>query len=112
MLFRKRKPLPPEARSDADSSSADPLGYLVEFDMMLKGTIYKRGSVSVRQYGVTVRGSTRLVTSGEWVDRETYEALVEAGAVRPDPAVLKRIEERKKRLVTDIGVDGPTPGPN
>lgn len=105
MLFRKRKSLPPEARTDSDLPQADPIGYLIEFDMMLKGTIHKRGSSPVRQYGVTVRGSTRLVTSGDWVDRETYEALVEAGAVRPDPQVLQRIAERKKRILTDAELE-------
>lgn len=73
--------------------------------MMLKGRIYKRGSASVRQCGVTVRGSTRLVTSGDWVDQETYEALVECGAVQGDPVVLKRIADRKKRIVSDLGTD-------
>jgi hypothetical protein len=109
MLFRKRKTVPPELRSETEGGSSSPLGYQIDFDMMLKGTIYKRPSGSVRQYGVTVRGSTRLVTSGEWVDRDTYDALVEAGAVRPDLGSLKRIEDRKKRLVAG-DVDGPRPG--
>lgn len=109
MLFRKRKSTPPEARSDAPAKQANPLGYHIDFDMMLKGTIHKRGSTQVRQYGVTVRGSTRLVTSGEWVDRETYEALIEAGAVQPDLETLKRIGERKKQIVSDVDEDaGPT----
>lgn len=51
--------------------------------MMLKGSIYQRRRGPVRQYGVTVNGSTRLVTSGEWVDEETLHALVAAGVVRP-----------------------------
>lgn len=109
MLFRKRKSPPRDARPESANVSGEPLGYHIDFDMMLKGTIHKRGGVSVRQYGVTVRGSTRLVTTGDWVDRETYEALMEAGAIRPDPVVLKRIAERKKRMLTDIAVDGSTP---
>lgn len=67
--------------------------------MMLKGTIYKRPSGSVRQYAVTVRGSTRLVTSGDWVDSDTFDALIEAGAVRPDQSALKRIAQRQKKVV-------------
>lgn len=51
--------------------------------MMLKGSIYQRRKQTVRQFGVTVNGATRLVTSGEVVDRQTYDALVAAGAIRP-----------------------------
>lgn len=59
---------------------------------MQKGFLYKRRSGMVRQFGVTVRGATRLVTSGDWVDRETYEALVRAGAIRP--AVAEKTPEK------------------
>ncbi|HIJ74419.1 MAG TPA: hypothetical protein HPP83_09990 [Candidatus Hydrogenedentes bacterium] len=53
--------------------------------MMLKGSVYQRRNGPVRQFGVTVRGSTRVVTSGEVVDRETYLALIAANAIRPAP---------------------------
>lgn len=99
MLFKRRGKTSAGALSESGGSAADALGYRVEFDMMLKGNVYKRPSGQVRQYGVTVRGSTRLVTSGDWVDRDTYEALIEAGAIRPDPAVTTRIAERKKRAL-------------
>ncbi len=105
MLFRKRTRRTPEPAHDPVSPGAAPLGYRIEFDMMMKGNIYKRPSGTVRQYGVTVRGCTRLVTSGDWVDRDTYEALMEAGAVRPDPAVLAKIAERKKRVLADADAD-------
>jgi hypothetical protein len=52
--------------------------------MMLKGSFCKRRKKTVRQFGVTVNGATRLVTSGDMVDRETYEALLAAGAIRAD----------------------------
>jgi hypothetical protein len=55
----------------------------IEFDMMLKGSVYRRRGGNVRQFGVTVHGATRLVTSGDAVDRSTYEALLAAGAIRP-----------------------------
>lgn len=66
--------------------------YRIDFDMMLKGSIHERRKGPVRQYGVTVNGSTRLVTSGDVVDQETYTALVAAGAVRPihDPPPSKQ----------------------
>ena len=53
----------------------------ITFEMMKKGHIIKRGRETLRQIGVTVDGSTRLVTSGDVVDRDTYEALVRAGIV-------------------------------
>jgi hypothetical protein len=55
----------------------------IEFDMMLKGSVYDRPTGRVKQFGVTVDGSTRVITSGDFVDRETYEALLKAGAIRP-----------------------------
>ena len=33
----------------------------------------------------SVAGATRLVTSGDVVDRATYDALIAAGAIRPRP---------------------------
>lgn len=57
----------------------------VPFDRMLKGTISERDGAPIRQFGVYVDGVVRLVTSGELVDRETYDALVAAGAVDPGP---------------------------
>jgi hypothetical protein len=57
--------------------------YRIEMDMMLKGAFQERQGRRIRQFGVTVNGATRVVTSGDVVDRETYEALVAAGAVRP-----------------------------
>jgi hypothetical protein len=57
--------------------------YTIEFDMMLKGHMYERSSGKVRQCAVTVDGATRLVTSGDKVDRATYDALVNFNAIRP-----------------------------
>jgi hypothetical protein len=54
----------------------------IDFDMMLKGSVYDRPTGRVRQYGVTVDGSTRVITSGDYVNRETYDALLKAGAIR------------------------------
>jgi hypothetical protein len=55
----------------------------IDFEMMLKGSIYDRPSGRVRQFGVTVDGATKVVTSGDFVNRETYDALLKAGAIRP-----------------------------
>jgi len=84
LLFRRKKSGPPPSqRSDADTSAVAPKFYRIEFDMMLKGSIYNRRKQTVRQFGVTVNGATRLVTSGDVVDAATYEALIAAGAIRP-----------------------------
>lgn len=85
MLFRrqKRQTRIHAGRLRSDGPEDGSGLYPIEFDAMLKGSIHKRGSGEVRQFGVTVDGSTRLVTSGDVVDRKTYEALLSAGAVRP-----------------------------
>lgn len=84
MLFKRRKKSPGPARHAEGPDASGALGYRIEFDMMLKGNVYDRPSGAVRQFGVTVKGSTKLVTSGDWVDRETYQALVDAKAIPPD----------------------------
>ncbi len=59
--------------------------FTVSFERMHKGTVSERDGVPIRQFGVYVDGVIRLVTSGEMVDRETYDALIAAGAIDPDP---------------------------
>ena len=67
----------------------DAQGYRIDFDMMVQGSTYKRRSGMVRQFGVTVEGATRLVTSGDVVDQPTYDALLAASAIRkPQPASI------------------------
>lgn len=76
--------------------------FVVPFERMLKGTVMERDGVQIRQFGVYVDGVVRLVTSGDMVDRETYEALVAAGALEPDPtyAPERPKEGPKVRMVT------------
>ena len=86
MLFRKRDKR--GGASYAQQAGATPVDpspqlYRIGYDMMLKGSICKRRKGPVRQYGVTVNGATRLVTSGDTVDEETYDALLRVGAIRP-----------------------------
>jgi hypothetical protein len=102
MLFKRRKKSGVPPRGDGEtSSSGSPLGYFIEFETMLKGRAFRRGSENVRQFGVTVNGSTKLVTSGDWVDRETYIALIDAGAIPPDPAVESTRAARKRQILAD-----------
>jgi hypothetical protein len=88
LLFRKRDK-GGNASSDSSGESADhsprPEMFRIDYDMMLKGSIATRRGKPIRQYGVTVDGATRLITSGDLVDRKTYDALVAAGVVRALP---------------------------
>ena len=68
-------------QSDSDQT-------FIHIDMMLKGNFYNRLGGRVRQCAVTVDGATRLVTSGEWVDKETYDALIQFQAIRPQEKEL------------------------
>ncbi len=89
LFFRKKKgPYPgmagrPAASLPGESSAkGEGIPFMrIEFEMMKKGHIVQRRGRKVRQYLVSVDGSTRLVTSGDVVDRPTYEALVEAGCI-------------------------------
>ena len=73
---------PAAARKEAEAPAPRRV-VRIDFDMMLKGSVYNRPSGKVKQYGVTVDGATRVITSGDFVDRDTYDALIKAGAIRP-----------------------------
>jgi outer membrane biosynthesis protein TonB len=79
----------------------------IEFDMMLKGSVYRRRGGDVRQFGVTVHGATRLVTSGDIVDRSTYEALLAAGAIRPAAPPQKSSPPRQERTAPSNAPERP-----
>lgn len=83
---QKRGGPPPAQRFAPVSSPNQPQLHRIDYEMMVKGSVCQRRSGVVRQYGVTVNGATRLVTSGDVVDGETYNALLAAGAIRPAPA--------------------------
>ncbi len=66
-----------------------PSGFFrIDYDMMRKGNITMRKRTPIRQFCVTVDGASRLVTSGDTVDRKTYLALVAAGAIDPIPEAM------------------------
>lgn len=58
----------------------------LEYEMMLRGNVIDRPEGKVRQIGVTVDGSTKVVTSGDLINRETYKALIQVGAIQPNTA--------------------------
>lgn len=87
MLFRKRRKPDdddPPGPSYEEEMRAKAI-YPIEFDMMVKGSIGERNGVPIRQFGVYVDGVVRLVTSGDRVDKETYDALLAVGAIVPSP---------------------------
>lgn len=79
-LWRQERTIKRAPRANAKPGQR----YLISYDMMLKGNVAKRGRASVRQFGVSVEGSTRIVTSGDMVDQATFDALVAAKAIDPD----------------------------
>ena len=85
-MFGKRKgqktKIGKPSKTKEDVPQAERLMRL-DFEMMLRGNVIDRPEGKVRQIGVTVDGSTKVVTSGDLIDRETYEALIRAGAVQP-----------------------------
>ena len=97
LIFRKRDRrggAPAHVQAGVPEGPTQAEFYKIDFDMMLKGCVVKRRGGAVRQFGVTVDGSTRLVTSGDTVDRRTYQALVAAGALRVTPPTQEPLPPR------------------
>ncbi len=85
MWFRRKDRLsdvPPHLRGSESPNGQKPAFYRIEYDMMQKGAVIERRGKRIRQFAVTVNMSTRVVTSGDIVDNETFEALVAAGAIQ------------------------------
>ena len=85
MLFGKRKNESPKSSEDVSKGNHGVIQgefYPIDFDMLLKGPIFDRKMGKIRQVTVTVDGATRLVTSGDVVNRDTLDALIASGAVR------------------------------
>jgi hypothetical protein len=109
---RRRKRLGPPLEIPVEDMGGDcePELIRIDFDMMVKGSVVMRRGKTIRQFGVTVCGSTRLVTSGDVVDLQTYEALVAAKAVRPPADEVKTepapgLAEKRLRVIGDGAED-------
>jgi hypothetical protein len=77
MWFRKQSAQGASGRPRAGGAD----GFLITEDMLIRGTVSMRRGKPIRQIGVTVNGSTVLVTTGDTVSLDTFEALVAVGAV-------------------------------
>ncbi len=87
MLFRKRKRLGPMAHAagEAVKTGVAPESYYIGPEDLVKGSYVPRRRKKVRQFAVLVNTRVRIVTTGDVVEPEVYEALVAAGAVVPAP---------------------------
>jgi hypothetical protein len=86
VLFGRRKRLGNRpAQAWLKPGNPDPQAglYHITEDIMRKGSVTVRQGKEVRQYGLSFKGVVRLVTSGDVVDRETYDALIAAGVIDP-----------------------------
>lgn len=83
MLFGKRRASAPSGESGTAYSSVEPELYVVAYENMLKGNKLTRRGRPIRQVAIVVEGTVKLVTSGDRVDRRTYDALIESGVLPP-----------------------------
>jgi len=83
VLFGKRREVPPPGRGNAAYPVVEPELYVVSYEHMMKGNKLVRRGKPIRQAAVVVGGTARLVTSGDRVDRRTYDALIGAGILVP-----------------------------
>ena len=102
MLFGKRRASGAQGTGGAVYPPVEPELYVVGYENMMKGNKLTRRGKPIRQVAVVVDGTVKLVTSGDKVDRRTYDALIGAGIIAPaghgllaetpDPEVLPDAE--------------------
>ena len=88
MLFGRRHRSSGRPPGETRGQPSVPASYVITFDMMEKGAKVRRHGRTVRQIAVMVGTRVCLVTSGDTVDRPTYEALIAAGVVRPPKSTV------------------------
>ena len=78
--------------------------YVVAYEQMLKGNKLSRRGRPIRQVAIVVSGTVQLVTSGDMVDRKTYEALILAGVLEGDEqSVVPEVLEASEAIEVDEG---------
>lgn len=101
MIFGKRSNPPVTGKEGGPRHAIEPELYVVGYDSMLKGNKVLRKGKPIRQVAIVVDGTVRLVTSGDRVDRRTYDALIGAG-VLPPPAGAREQEPAPLRSLPDL----------
>jgi hypothetical protein len=84
VLFGKRRRSAATRQPGREQPSSPPEMYTVAYEQMLKGNKLSRRGRPIRQAAIVVRGTVTLITSGDSVDRKTYEALISAGVLTQD----------------------------
>ena len=94
MLFGKRRQSPAARPTGSAQGGGMADTYVVAYERMLKGNQLTRRGRPIKQVAIVVHGTVKLVTSGDMVDRKTYEALVLGGVLAADdvPAVPEVLE--------------------
>ena len=98
-MFRKRKGQAAKAGMSSKKNEEAQRGDRVmrlEYEMMLRGNVIERPEGKVRQIGVTVDGATKVVTSGDLIDHETYKALIQVGAIQPKASKASPEQKRTR----------------
>lgn len=88
MLFGKRRRSAAVRQTGLSPVSGQPEMYVVAYEQMLKGNKLSRRGRPIRQVAVVVHGTVKLITSGDAVDRKTYEALILSGAIAGDSGTV------------------------
>lgn len=83
MIFGKRRANAVATASGTAYPALEPELYVVAYENMLKGNKLTRRGRPIRQVAIVVEGTVKLVTSGDRVDRRTYDALIESGVLPP-----------------------------
>jgi hypothetical protein len=83
VLFGKRREGAPGGAGAPAYPAVEPEMYVVSYESMLKGNKVLRRGKPIRQVAIVVEGTVKLVTSGDRVDRRTYDALIGAGVLPP-----------------------------
>lgn len=87
MFFGKRRSVvPPMGKEGGARPAVEQELYVVAYESMQKGNKLFRKGKPIRQVAIVVQGTARLVTSGDRVDRRTFEALIGAGVLPPPSA--------------------------
>ncbi len=100
MLFGKKRDSVTGGRGGAVYPSVEPELYVVAYENMQKGNKLVRRGKPIRQAAVVVDGTVKLITSGDKVERRTYDALIAAGILSV-PGLVAEKEDLESEALPD-----------